>query len=201
MIHPVTQALLSFSLAEAELHDAIDTLTALRPQAHALLRTLGTALLAERRTTTLTITGAEGNAFLRAGSVPDASQLELALFVGIERSICWSLGDLALGWDHTEDDEQGGVFYWSAPSVRTQCAAFDVAQDLFSPERNGGGWLWEVWSPRAGGTIPYSRGGHLDKYLEQVLTVHDWAADDENPARTAADSKPRRRRRRQHDQR
>lgn len=196
MINPVTKTLLSFSLAEEELHAAIDTLTALRPQAHTLLKALGTVLLAERRTPTLTITGVDANAFLRKGSVPGASQLELALFVGVERSICWSLSDLALGWDHTEDDEQGGVFYWSAPSERTQCAAFDTVQDLLSPDHNGGGWLWEIWSPRSGGTIPYSSDGNLDKYLEQVLTIHDWAADDENPARTAADSKPARRRRR-----
>lgn len=196
MINPVTQALLSFSLAEEELHGAVDTLTALRPQAHTSLKALGTALLAERRTATLTIAGADANAFLRKGSVPGASQLKLALFVGIERSICWSLSDLALGWDHTDDGEQGGVFYWGAPSENTNGADFDVAQDLLSPDHNGGGWLWEIWSPRVGGTIPYRSGGNLDKYLEHVLTIYGRAAEDEHPARTAADSKPARRRRR-----
>lgn len=195
MINPVTKTLLSFSLAEEELHAAIDTLTALRPQAHTLLKALGTVLLAERRTPTLTITGADANAFLRKGSVPGASQLELALFVGVEGSICWSLSDLALVWDHTEDDEQGGVFYWSAPSVHTNVADFDVAQVLLSPEYNGGGWLWEIWSPRAGGTIPYSSDGNLDKYLDHVLTIYDRAADDEHAARTVARSMSAHRRR------
>lgn len=196
MISPFTQVLLSFSLAEEELHDAIDTLTALRPQAHALLKALGTALLAERRTATLTITGADANAFLHKGSVPDASQLELVLFVGVERSICWSLSDLALAWDHTDDGEQGGVFYWGAPSENTNGAAFDAAQDLLSPDHNGGGWLWEIWSPRAGGTIPYSADGHLAKYLDHVLTIHDAASGDDHlaPARTADAITPRRRR-------
>lgn len=193
MINPVTKTLLSFSLAEEELHDAIDTLTALRPQARTLLKALGTALLAERRTATLTITGADANAFLRKGAVPGASQLELALFVGVERSICWSLSDLVLAWDHTDDGEQGGVFYWSAPSERTQWAAFDAAQDLLSPDHNGGGWLWEIWSPRAGGMIPYSTDGHLAKYLDlYVPDIHDTPPPFTRCAATRAPTRRRR---------
>jgi hypothetical protein len=171
MTNIVTEALVRFSIIEGELHHSIDTLEALPPRARGMLKALGTALLAERRTATLSVSGKEANAFLRKGCVPADEELELSLFKGIERSICWSLSDLALGWDHTDDGQQGGVFYWSGKSIYTRSADFDVAKDLMSSEYNGGGWLWEQWVPRAGGTIPYRRDGHLGQYLE------DWVPD------------------------
>jgi hypothetical protein len=195
MFRPITQVPLSFPLAAAEMHQSIDTLTSLRPTARALLKHLGTALLAERETSRIAITGANANAFLSKGAVPDASHLDLSLFIGVERSICWAVSDLAIGWDHTDDGERGGAFYWSAPSERTNVADFDVAQDMFLPDHNGGGWLWEIWYPRAGGTIPYSIDGHLAEYIEQFLTVYDSAGDEQRvPARSATAGNPRRRR-------
>lgn len=196
-----TPYLLAYSLAEGELHAAIDRLDALQPHARGQLKALGTALLIERRTATLTISGKEANAFLRKGRVPDDEQMELSLFKGVEHSICWSLSDLALGWDHTDEGQQGGVFYWSGASIHTRSADFDVAKDMLSDEFNGGGWLWEQWIPRAGGTVPYRRDGHLDQYLDRVSTVHEHApgSGDNGPAprtTTSEQPAPRRTRRR-----
>ena len=187
MTDPMTSALVHFSLAEAELHDRVDTLEALKPAARSLLKTIGTALLAERRTVAIQISGQQANAFLRKSQVAAEAQMALTMFKGIYGTLCWSLADLSFGWDHTDDGRDGGVYYWSSASICTRAGSFDPIGDFLSPEYNGGGWLWEQWMPRAGGSIPYRAGGPLHSYLDLcVLDIEAAPPGTEIPINTPA---------------
>ena len=185
-----TKRLLAFSLAEKELHDAVDRVDAFPQQAKQLLRTLGTAYLSERKTKWWSMRGAEANAFLHHGHAPDDMWIYLTMFTSRERELRWSLGAQPLLWRGPFVDAI--AYRLSNEPLDVPVIAFRPPADLLvsADER---AMLFEAWHPKAGGSLPQREGGPLSRYLDAYVSD----ADDILPpfTRSTPDSKPRRRRR------
>lgn len=167
---PETKRLLQFSLAERELHAAIDQIDAFPKQAKVLLRTLGTAYLSERKTKWWSVRGAEANAFLRHGSAPADMWIYLTMFTSRDRELRWSLGAQPLLW-------RGPIINEIAYSLSNE--PFDVPVIKFKPSSDllvsdaERAMFFEAWHPKAGGTLPQREDGPLSRYLDaHVSDIH-----------------------------
>jgi hypothetical protein len=165
-----TKRLLEFSLAEKELHDAIDRVDAFPLHAQTLLRTLGTAYLSERKTKWWSVRGAKANAFLRHDHAPDDMWIYLTMFTSLERELRWSLGAQPLLWRGPVFDEV--AYSLSNEPLDVPVIKFRQSDLLQSDEARA--MLFEAWHPTAGGTLPQREGGPLSRYLDAyVSNIHD----------------------------
>lgn len=161
-----TANLLRFSLAERELHTAIDALE-VSPEARALLKTLGTAYLSERKTKWWSIPAAEANAFLRQPRMTGIAWLYLTMFTSAKCELCWSLAPQPLLW--RAYDEWSEVYYYlSSEPPDTPFIKREVSNDLIA--QGDPGLLFEAWHPKAGGFIPQRKDGPLARYLDAYVS-------------------------------
>lgn len=185
-----TKRLLEFSLAEEELHAAIDRVDAFPRQAKALLKTLGTAYLSERKTKWWSVRGAEANALLRHAHAPDDMWIYLSMFTSRERGLCWSLGAQPLFW-------RGGIFDEIPYSLSNEpldvpVITFAQSSDLLQSDEDRA-MLFEVWHPKAGGILPQRADGPLASYLDlYVSDIHDTPPPFTRCAATRAPTRRRR---------
>lgn len=161
-----TARLLQFSLAEGELHTAIDAFE-VSPEARALLKTLGTAYLSERKTKWWSIPAAEANAFFRHPRTTGIAWIYLTMFTSDKRELCWSLAPQPLLW--RAYSEWPEVYYHlsneplDAPFIKRE-----VSNDLITQDDHG--LLFEAWHPKAGGFIPQRKDGPLARYLDTYVS-------------------------------
>lgn len=161
-----TARLLQFSLAEGELNTAIDALV-VSPEARALLKTLGTAYLSERKTKWWSIPVAEASAFFLQPRITGIAWIYLTMFTSDKRELCWSLAPQPLLWRaHSECSE---VYYHlsneplDVPFIKREVSSDLIAQDDL-------GLLFEAWHPKAGGFIPHRKDGPLARYLDAYVS-------------------------------
>lgn len=167
----VTKRLLEFSRAEEELHDAIDRVHASPRQAKALLKTLGTAYLSERRTKWWSVRGAAANALLRHGHAPEDMWIYLSMFTSRARELCWSLGAQPLFWRSSIFDEI--PYSLSSEPLDVPVIRFEQSPDRLQFDE-ARATLFEVWHPKAGGILPQRSNGPLASYLDlYVSDIHD----------------------------
>jgi hypothetical protein len=162
-----TKRLLEFSLAEEELHDAIDRVDASPRQAKALLKTLGTAYLSERKTKWWSVRGAEANALLRHGSAPEDMWIYLTMFTSRDRELRWSLGAQPLLWRGPVIDVI--AYSLSNEPLDVPVIKFKQSSDLLQSDEDRA-MFFEAWHPKAGGTLAQREGGHLSRYLDAYVS-------------------------------
>jgi hypothetical protein len=185
-----TTRLLEFSLAEEELHDAIDRVDASPRQAKALLKTLGTAYLSERKTKWWSVRGAEANALLRHGHAPEDMWIYLTMFTSRDRDLCWSLGAQPLFWRSPIFDEIS--YTLSNEPLDYTFIKLEQSSDLLQSDEDRA-MLFEAWHPKAGGILPQRAGGPLASYLDlYVSDIHDTPPPFTRCAATRAPTRRRR---------